>query len=298
MYPENFEYFRPKTLAEAARLLKGHRGARLLAGGHSLLPAMKFRVASATSLIDIGSIKGLSGIKAKGKALEIGATTTHAEIAASTLVRKSCPVLAEAAAQIGDIQVRNRGTIGGSIAHADPGADFPTVLVALGATILAKGPRGTRKIPADKFFVDLFTTALKPGEIVTAVVVPACGKGIGGSYFKHPHPASRYAVVGVAAVLELKAGKIARASLVVGGVTPNPVSAAAAEAALAGQKPDAAVISRAAARIPESIEDPLGDHYASGEFRVHLATVLARRALAAAAERARGEREPRRLPGS
>ncbi len=177
MYSSSFDYFRPKTLAEAAQLLKKHKGARLLAGGHSLLPAMKFKLATPKALVDLAGIKGLSGIKAKGKALEIGATTTHAEIAGSALVRKSCPVLAEAAAQIGDLQVRNRGTIGGSIAHADPAADFPTVLVALGATVLARGPKGARKIPAEKFFVDLFTTALKPGEIVTAIAVPGVRQG-------------------------------------------------------------------------------------------------------------------------
>jgi carbon-monoxide dehydrogenase medium subunit len=268
MYSESFEYFRPKTLAEAARLLKKHKGSRPLAGGHSLLPTMKLRLASPKALVDLGAVKGLSGIKAKGKTLDIGATTTHAEIAASPLVKKSCPILAEAAAQIGDIQVRNRGTIGGSIAHADPAADFPTVLVALGATILTKGPKGARKIPAEKFFVDLFTTALKPGEIVTAVSVPACGKGTGGAYFKHPHPASRYAVVGVAAIVEKKDGKTVRSSLVVGGVTPNPVRV------------------DSPAGIAAAISDPLSDNYASGEFRVHLATVLAKRALAVAAERA------------
>jgi aerobic carbon-monoxide dehydrogenase medium subunit len=288
MYSSSFDYFRPKTLAEAAQLLEKHKGARLLAGGHSLLPAMKFRLASAKALVDIGAIKGLSGIKAKGKTLEIGATTTHAEIAASPLVKKSCPMLAEAAAQIGDIQVRNRGTIGGSIAHADPAADFPTVLVALGATIVTKGPKGARKIPADKFFVDLFTTALKPGEIVTAIVVPAYGKGTGAAYLKHPHPASRYAVVGVAAIVEVKDGMAARVSLVVGGTTANPVRAATAEAALTGQKPGAASIAAAAGKVAGAMEDPLSDTYASGEFRVHLATVMAKRALQAAVERARG----------
>ncbi len=287
MYSSSFQYFRPKTVAEASQLLKKHKDARVLAGGHSLLPAMKFRLANPTALVDIGAIKGLSGIKAQGKALRIGATTTHAEIAASAMVRRSCPVLAEAAAQIGDIQVRNRGTIGGSAAHADPAADFPTVLIALGATFVAKGPKGERKIGADKFFLDLFTTALKPGEILTAILVPTYGRGSGGSYQKHPHPASRFAVAGVAAVVDVKNGKCARVSLVVGGTTPNPVRAAAAEAALTGQAADAAAISRAAAKVAESIEDPLGDHYASGEFRVHLATVLARRALTAAVERAR-----------
>ena len=288
MYSSSFEYFRPKTLAEAARLLQKHKGARLLAGGHSLLPAMKFKLATPKALVDLAAIPGLSGIKAKGKTVEIGATTTHAEIAASAVVKKACPILAEAAAQIGDLQVRNRGTIGGSIAHADPAADFPTVLVALGATIVAKGPKGARKIAADKFFVDLFATALKSGEIVTSIVVPAAGRGTGASYFKHPHPASRYAVVGVAAIVEVKDGKVARTSLVVGGTTPNPVRAAAAEAALTGQKADAASIAAAAGKVAGAISDPLSDTYASGEFRVHLATVLSKRALGAAVDRARG----------
>lgn len=288
MYSDNFEYYRPRTVAEAAQLLKKHKGARVLAGGHSLLPAMKFRLANPKALVDIGGIRGLCGIQARGKTLWIGATTVHADIASSSLLRKSCPILAEAAAQIGDIQVRNRGTIGGSIAHADPAADFPTVLIALGATIVARGPTGERKIAADKFFVDLFTTALKPGEIVIAVIVPPYGKGTGGAYLKHRHPASSYAVVGVAALVEVEDGRFGRVSLVVGGVTTNPVRAGAAQAALTGQNPEAATIEKAAAKVGEAISDPLGDHYASGEFRVHLATVLAKRALTAAVGRARG----------
>ena len=268
MYSESFEYFRPRTLAEAAKLLKKHKGSRLLAGGHSLLPAMKFRLATAKALVDLGAIAGLSGIKAKGKTLEIGATTTHAEIAASPLVRKSCPILSEAASQIGDIQVRNRGTIGGSIAHADPAADLPTVLVALGATVVAKGPKGVRKIRAENFFVDLFTTALKAGEIVTSVVVPSYRKGTGGAYFKHPHPASRYAVIGVAVLVQMEAGKVSLSRIVVGGASPTPVAVNSPE------------------DIAGAISDPLSDTYASGEFRVHLATVLAQRALATAADRA------------
>jgi carbon-monoxide dehydrogenase medium subunit len=288
MHPAGFAYFRPKTVAEASSLLKKHRGASVLAGGHSLLPAMKFRLANPKALVDIGSIKALSGIQARGKTLWIGATTTHAEIAASPLVRKSCPVLAEAAAQIGDLQVRNRGTIGGSLAHADPAADFPTVLVALGATIVAKGPKGERKIPAGNFFTDLFTTALKPADILTSVLVPSYGKGTGGAYLKHRHPASSYAVVGVAALVEVKDGRCARVSVVVGGATVNPVRAEAAEKALSGQKPDAASVAKAAAAVADGITDPIGDHYASAEFRVHLATVLARRAITAAVEQAKG----------
>ena len=287
MFPESFEYFRPKTLAEASALLKKHKGARLLAGGHSLLPAMKFRLATPKALVDIGAIKGLSGIAAKGKAIWIGATTVHAEVAASKLLQKSCPLLPETAAQIGDVQVRNRGTIGGSIAHADPAADYPTALVALGATVVVRGPRGERKIPAEDFFVDLFTTALKPGEIVTAVLVPVFGGGTGSAYLKHPHPASRYAVAAAAAVVDVANGVCSRASLVIGGVSPTPVRVLKAQGALVGKKPDAKSIESAAAQVEALVPDPMADVYASGEFRVHLASVLAKRALAAAFERAK-----------
>ena len=288
MYSAGFDYYRARTIAEATALLRKHKGARVLAGGHSLLPAMKLRLTSPKALIDIGSIKGLSGIALRGKSVWIGATTTHAELASSSVLHKACPVLAEAAGEIGDLQVRNRGTIGGSIAHADPAADLPTVLVALGATVVAKGPKGERKIPAEKFFVDLFTTALKPGEIVAAILVPPYGKGTGAAYLKHRHPASSFAVVGVAALVEVSGGKCERVALTIGGVTTNPVRAASAEKALSGARPNQAAISAAAAKVAEAITDPLSDLYASGEYRVHLASVLAGRALAAAIERAGG----------
>ena len=290
MYPASFDYYRPKTVAEAVTLLGKNKNARVLAGGHSLLPQMKLRVAQPSALVDIGRIKTLSGIKATKTALTIGALTTHAEVAASSIVQQQCPVLAETAALIGDVQVRNRGTIGGSLAHADPAADYPTVIVALGATITATGPKGSRNIPADKFFKDLFTTTLKPAEIITAVSVPAYGgmKGMGGAYLVHEHPASTYAVVGVAAMVGLEKGKIGRVSLVVGGATANPVHAADAEKALTGQEPTDANIAAAAQQVAGAISDPLGDTYASGEYRTYLATVLAKRALMMAAQRAMG----------
>jgi carbon-monoxide dehydrogenase medium subunit len=287
MYAAEFDYHRPKSLAEAQRLLQANKDARLLAGGHSLLPAMKLRVAGPSALVDLSGLKELAGITSDGRALRIGALTTHAAIASSPDVAAGCAILADAASQIGDLQVRNRGTIGGSLAHADPAADFPTVMVALGATLSAAGPSGSRDIPAEGFFKDLFTTDLKPAEILTAVSVPTYGKGTGGAYLKHRHPASSYAVVGVAAIVEVKDGKFARANVVVGGATVNPVRARSAEAALAGRPADDATIAAAAAKVAEAIKDPLGDHYASGEFRTHLATVLARRALAQAAARAR-----------
>jgi carbon-monoxide dehydrogenase medium subunit len=288
MYSATFDYFRPKTLGEASALLRKHKDSRILAGGHSLLPAMKLRLSTPSALVDLSAVKGLSGIKAKGKALQIGAMTVHADVASSSLVRKGSPVLADAASHIGDLQVRNRGTIGGSLAHADPGADYPTVLAALGATIIVRGPKGERKIACEKFFTDLFTTALKPGEILTAVLVPAYGKGTGAAYEKHRHPASGYAVVGVAAFVEISGGRCKSVRIALGGATPNPVRCSAAETSLAGQAPEPAAIEAASRRVADAISDPLSDHYASGEFRTHLATVLAKRALQAAVERARG----------
>jgi carbon-monoxide dehydrogenase medium subunit len=288
MYAAEFDYYRPNTIAEAIKLLSKNKRAKVLAGGHSLLPQMKLRVSAPSALVDIGRIKTLTGIKAGKKALKIGALTTHAMVAESAVVKKQCPILAETAAHIGDVQVRNRGTIGGSLAHADPAADYPTVVLALGATITVTGPKGSRDIPAEKFFKDLFTTALKPAELITAVSVPAYGglKGMGGAYVVHEHPASSYAVVGVAAMLGLEKGRIGRVSLVVGGATVNPVHVAAAEKALTGQAPSEANIDAAVKHVAGALRDPLSDTYASGEYRLHLATVLAKRALLAAAERA------------
>jgi carbon-monoxide dehydrogenase medium subunit len=289
MYSESFDYYRPKTLAEAVELLRKNKDAKVLAGGHSLLPAMKLRTSSASALVDIGRLKGLAVIKASKKEVKIGALTTHAMIAASDAIKKACPILAEAAAQIGDVQVRNRGTIGGALAHADPSADFPTVIVAMGGTLTATGPKGEREIEADKFFKDLFTTALKPGELLTSLSVPAYGNfpGMGGAYLKHRHPASSYAVVGVAAMVGLEDGKVARVSLVVGGTTANPVHAKAAEAALMGMAPTADNIAAAAEKAGD-IKATMSDVYASADYRTHLATVLAKRALMMAAERAGG----------
>ena len=286
MYASTFEYHRPKTVAEAQKLLRETKEARLLAGGHSLIPAMKMRVASPAALVDIGGIAELRGIRPEGSALRIGALTTHAAVAESDALRQGCLLLAEAAAQIGDVQVRNRGTIGGSLAHADPAADYPTVVVAVGATLVVQGAAAPREVAAEAFFKDLFTTDLQPGEILTAVRVPTYGKGTGGAYLKHRHPASSYAVVGVAALVTVAGGKCAKVGLVIGGVTANPVRAAAAEKALAGQAPSDAALAAAAGKVGEAITDPLSDHYASAEYRVHLAGVLARRALAQAVARA------------
>ena len=284
MRPAEFEYHRPSTLDEAIGLL-GAEGARPLAGGHSLLPAMKLRLATPASLVDIGRVPGLDGIERENGTLRIGALATHASVAASELVRSSCPGLADTAARIGDPQVRNRGTIGGSLANADPGADYPTTVQALEATIVVHGPDGERELSADDFLVDVFETALRPGELVTSVRIPAAA---GSAYEKHRHPASGYAVVGVAAVVAVENGRCSRARVTVGGATASPVNAEAAAEALTGVEPTEDAIAAAAARVAEAVTSPLGDVYASGEYRSHLAGVLARRALTTAFRRAVG----------
>lgn len=287
MYPPSFDYYRPKTVAEATRLMGQHGDAKVLAGGHSLLPVLKLRLASPSALIDIGDLAELKGIQAGGGTVKIGALTTHAEVASSREVAQHCAILAEAAVQIGDIQVRNRGTVGGSLAHADPGADYPTVMLALGARMTASNGSASREIAADAFFTDLFTTSLRANELLTSVSVPTYARGTGGAYVKHKHPASGYAVVGVAALVAVNGGRCEKVSLVVGGATGIPVRAAAAEKALVGQSADEATLRAAIRRVAESITDPMGDVYASGDYRTHLATVLAGRALMAAVERAK-----------
>ena len=286
MYSSDIDYYRATSVADAVKVLQKNKGARLLAGGHSLIPSMKLRVAQPAMLVDIGHIKGLYGIKVGKKEVKIGALTTHAAVAASEELKAACPILAEAAAFIADPQVRNRGTIGGSIANADPAADYPTLTMALDATFTVTGPKGTRDIEAQKFFKDLFTTALKRDEVLTTVIVPAYGnmEGMGGAYLKHRHPASSYAVVGVAAMVGLIGGKVARAAVVVGGATENPKHAVAVESALAGMEPTAENIASAADQM--DIQPTMSDHYASAEYRAHLAKVMAKRALMLAVQRA------------
>lgn len=279
MFAASFDYHRPRTVDEAIKLLREVKGARVLAGGHSLLPAMKLRLASPAALIDISRIKELSGINSANNGLQIGALTTHADVARSEAVRKACPVLAQTAGIIGDLQVRNRGTIGGSIAHADPGADYPTIMLLLGAKFTAADGKGQREIAAEDFFVDLFTTSLKPGELLTSVNIPAMDSAARAVYHKHRHPASAFAVVGVAVLLTVKSGKCADVRIAIGGATAVAVRAKAAEQALTGQEPNDANVARAAAAVAGSLKDPLSDLYASGEFRVHLATVMTKRAL-------------------
>lgn len=283
MYPNQFDYHRAASVAEAVELLSSLPDAKLVAGGHSLIPAMKLRAAQPGALVDIGRIPGLSDITADGDSLVIGALATHACVADSAAVQGECPMLAETAAAIGDIQVRNRGTIGGSLAHADPGADYPAAMLALGAEITAVGAGGERTIAASDFFVDILTTALADNEVITAVRVPCAA---GGAYRKHRHPASSYAVVGVAARVGLSGGEVASCAIGINGVAGKAVTADAAAAALCGGPASAARIAAAAALVAGACGEPLGDLYASGEFRMHLAGVYTKRALTVAAERA------------
>jgi len=286
MYPAPFEYHRASTAQEAVALL-GRYGteAKLLAGGHSLLPLLKLRFAEPQHLIDVRRIPGLSGIREEKGMLVIGATTPHAELERSALVQQKLPILSEAAAQIGDPQVRNMGTIGGSLVHADPAADLPAVMLATGAELVALGPKGPRTLPIDTFFVKLFTTMLGPDELLTEVRIPLAGAGSGGAYEKFPHPASRFAIVGVAAQLTLQGGKVSAARIGVTGVAAKAYRATAAEAALKGKAPDEAAISAAAAKATEGAavrSDPrMGEAYWRS-----LASTFTRRALQRAAKRA------------
>jgi carbon-monoxide dehydrogenase medium subunit len=288
MYPAAFEYHTPSTVQDAISLL-GRLGddAKLLAGGHSLIPMMKLRLARPKHLVDLRKVPGLSGIREDGGTISIGALTTHYAIESSSLLKQKCPLLAEIADQIGDPQVRNMGTIGGSLAHADPAADFPAAVLALGAELVAEGPKGKRTIKADDFFKGILTTSLQPGEIMVEIRVPACGPGTGCAYAKFPHPASRFAVVGVAAVMTLDGkGACSRASVGITGAGTRAIRAKGVEAALAGKTLDAAAIRSAAEKAADGV-DVQADLQGSVEYKTHLLKVHARRAIETALSRAR-----------
>jgi len=286
--PTSFEYHRPGSLDEAIAMLRTYGdGAKLLAGGHSLIPLMKLRLAAPEHLVDLGRVPGLDYIRPDGDAIAIGALTTHAEVAGSALLRRSATAVAEAAASIGDVQVRNCGTIGGSLAHADPGADLPGVMLAFEAELVARGPGGARTIRASDFFTDLLTTALESNEVLTEVRLPALPANSGSAYLKMPNPASGYAVVGIAAIVSLRGDSVASARVGISGVAEKAVRATAAEAALAGASATPDAVRQAAQRAADDLE-PIGDIHASAEFRSHLVRVYTERALNAALQRARG----------
>jgi carbon-monoxide dehydrogenase medium subunit len=291
MFPTEFAYHAPSTLDEALKLLAGGDGSvKVLAGGQSLLPVMKMRLASPATLVDIGRIPALRGIREEGDAVVIGATTTYRDVLDSAVAGRRLPLLVEAVRQVGDMQVRSRGTIGGSLAHADPAGDLPAVALALNAELSATGTNGSRTIPASTFFVDLLTTALTEDEVLTSIRCPATDTPrTGTAYAKHPHPASGYAVVGVAAVVRLgDDGACQEARVAITGAGSHAIRATAVEQALTGRQMDAATLAAATAGAAQGL-DLLSDAYASAEYRAHLTGVLARRALATAAERARGK---------
>jgi aerobic carbon-monoxide dehydrogenase medium subunit len=287
VYAADFDYHRAHSLAEAQQLLAAHPGAKLLAGGHSLIPLMKLRLAAPETVIDIGRIAELRGIATAGDGLRIGSLTTHAELAGSAALRRAAPALAEAAAVVGDPAVRNRGTIGGNVAHADPASDLPTVLVALGARIVTVGPRGERIIEAREFFTGLLSTALADDEILAAIDVPAASAGQGSAYVKFAHPASRYAVIGVAAAVTVSGGKATTVNVALGGLVPSARRAPAVEQALTGQQPTDGAIAGAANKVLDDLGDEVsGDIFASADYRRAVAPVYVKRALSAAVARA------------
>src|SRR5918996_5519238 len=283
MIPAPFDYQAPATLEEAVSLLaQDPDGTKVLAGGHSLIPAMKLRLAQPQKLIDIARIPNLSYIREEGDLILLGATTTHYQLESSDLLRDICPLLPECAKTIGDVQVRNKGTIGGSVAHCDPAGDWPAAVLALDADLVLVGPNGERTENAEDFFVDLFTTSLIPGEILREIRIRKPSGRFGQAYQKVPHPASGFAVVGVAVHLVLNDdGSCKSAAIGVTGVGAKAFRPQAVEAALSGTNLDNNAIAAAVAHVCDGI-DPNSDLYASGDYRCHLAQVHARRAIQAA----------------
>lgn len=288
MIPAQFDYQAPATLDEAVQLLQDHSvEAKILAGGHSLIPAMKLRLAMPQMLIDLGRIKDLSYISEEGDQIRIGAMTTHYQIESSDRLREICPLMPETASQIGDVQVRNKGTIGGSLAHADPAADWPAAILALDAQMVAVGASGERVIKAADFFVDMLTTALDPGEILREIRFNAPQGRAGQAYLKMAQPASGFAVVGVAVnLVRDQAGSCQQAAIGVTGVASKAYRAGAVESMLVGSALDDQAVAAASAKATDGV-DANGDLYASDEYRRHLAQIYTRRAIEAAASRAK-----------
>ncbi len=287
MIPASFDYLVAKNLDEALRMLAGSSGeAKILAGGHSLLPLMKLRLANPKLLIDVSKISGLNEIRQQGDRLVVGALATHYQVESSALLKKVCPLLPDTARTIGDVQVRNRGTIGGSLTHADPAADWPAAMLALDAEVVARSSRGERVIKAADFFVDVMTSAVQPDEVVTEIRVPKPAQPKAAVYLKVPQSASGFAIVGVAAQLKLNNGQCEDIGIGVTGLAPKAFRATSVEAALRGKAIDDAAVNAAAEKADAEAADAMEDIHASGDYRRHLARVYARRAVQAAAARA------------
>jgi len=293
MKPPRFEYAAPTTVAEAVSLLKQHEGeAKLLAGGQSLMPLLNMRLARPGVLIDLGKVAGLSYVRETDGAspgLAIGAMTTKRTVEDSAVIKSRQPLLHAATLLIGHAQIRNRGTVGGSMAQADPAAEYPAVAVALDAELRAAGPSGQRIIKASDFFVSYLTTALEPAEILTEVRFPTLAKNTGWSITEVARRHGDFAMTGVALTVALDGGRCSGARIVLFGVGGTPVRAGAAEQVVNGQKPSDKLFEQAAGKVNDDITEPLSDIHASAEYRRHLAQVLTRRALAEAVARAGGK---------
>lgn len=284
MIAQPFDYSAPESVSEALRLLSTKEDSRVLAGGQSLIPMMKLRLSGPAHLVDLGRIAELNYIAETNGSIRLGAMSTHHQVETSETLRHKCPLLADVAGRIGDVQVRNLGTIGGSLSHADPAADYPSALQALGAQVRLVSLSGERTLPIDEFLIDALTTALEPGEVLYEVIVPVDQSGLGSAYMKLQQPASGFAVVGAAAQLGVQDGKIAHARVGITGVASKPYRAKNVEAALQGRSATAATLAEASRVVTDGV-DPLSDLYAAADYRAHAATVYTRRALEAALAR-------------
>jgi len=282
MIPAAFGYSRPSSVEEAIKILSGDADAKVLAGGHSLIPLLKLRLAEPSQLVDIGRIPGLSYIREVDGHIAVGAMTTHYEAETSELLHKFVPLLPQTVTHVGDVQVRNRGTVGGSIAHADPAADLGATALALNAVMVAEGPNGRRDIPAAEFFVDMLTSALQSDELLIEVRFPKPAGTVGARYEKFNKRAIDWAIVGAAANVVLDGDTIQDLGIGLTAIGATPVRASAVESALRGQKWSADLVRAASQHASEGL-DPPSDHNASAEYRLHLTRVLTRRALEAAA---------------
>jgi carbon-monoxide dehydrogenase medium subunit len=285
MFATEFDYHKAGSVAEAIQLLSNNSEAKILAGGHSLLPLMKLRLSRPTMVIDIGGIDELKGISVNNGILRIGALATHAQIAASQTVKDAAWILWETAYGIGDPQVRNRGTIGGNVAHADPASDLPTVLTVLNATFNIQGQSGlirggSRSVSADEFFIDAFTTALGENEILTSVEMPVLAANQKAEYAKMAHPATSFAVVGAACVVTMDGHTCTAARMAVGGLTPSPTRAPSVEQAMVGKELTAENIAAATDLVANDLgSDIIGDIFASAEYRRAMAAIELKHAV-------------------
>ncbi|HEY2284308.1 MAG TPA: xanthine dehydrogenase family protein subunit M [Streptosporangiaceae bacterium] len=282
MIPAQFGCVRPRTVGEAVDVLAGQDNAKVLAGGQSLLPILRLRLAYPDIVVDLGRMTGVHGIRDEGHDLVIGAMTTHYEVMTSELVRQHCGLLAAATSTVADPQVRHRGTLGGALSHADPAGDLPAVALAFGTTMIVQGPSGRRSVPAEEFFVDYLQTALDPAEVLVEVRIPKCGPadGWGYRYEKFQPVAQAWAIVGVGALVRQDGGRISEARVGLVNMATRPLRATATEQALAGAAPSA--VAEAAALAAEGTS-PASDLSGQADYRRHLARVLTQSAVMAAA---------------